>query len=88
MLQCRSGKRTGATTIKIAIDLENDGICSPAEALLKVDPDHVRQLLHPHFSADALKLEEYSSGVVAVGLPGGPGAAVGKLVFTPKEAEE
>jgi len=88
MLQCRSGKRTGAAAIKIAIDLENDGICSPAEAVLKVDPDHVRQSLHPHFSADALKSEEYSSGVVAVGLPGGPGAAVGKLVFTPKEAEE
>jgi pyruvate,orthophosphate dikinase len=88
MLQCQSGKPTGATTIKIAIDLENDGICSPAEALLKVDPDHVRQLLHPHFSANALKSEEYSSGVVAAGLPGGPGAAVGKLVFTPKEAKE
>lgn len=88
MLQCRSGKRTGRAAIKIAIDLENDGICSPAEALLKVDPDHVRQLLHPHFASDALASDKYKNGVFAKGLPGGPGAAVGALVFTPKEAEE
>mmetsp|Transcript_50576 Transcript_50576/g.93508 ORF Transcript_50576/g.93508 Transcript_50576/m.93508 type:complete len:925 (-) Transcript_50576:171-2945(-) len=88
MLQCRSGKRTGQAAIKIAIDLEKDGICSPAESLLKVDPDHVRQLLHPHFPADALASDKYKKGVFAKGLPGGPGAAVGKLVFTPKEAEE
>ncbi|KAL3800389.1 hypothetical protein ACHAWO_008756 [Cyclotella atomus] len=88
MLQCRNGKRTGVAAIKIAIDLVNEGKCTQSEALLKVEPRHVEQLLHPTFSADALKSDAYTKGIVAKGLPGSPGAAVGKLVFTPKQAEE
>ena len=88
MLQCRNGKRTGVASIRIAIDLVKEGKCTQSEALLKVEPKHVEQLLHPTFSAEALKSTTYTTGVVAEGLPGSPGAAVGSLVFTPKQAEE
>jgi len=88
MLQCRSGKRTGVAAIKIAIDLVHENKCSQSEALLKVEPRHVEQLLHPAFSPDALKSDAYTKGVFAKGLPASPGAAVGMLVFSPKQAEE
>ncbi|KAL7552515.1 hypothetical protein ACHAWF_015764 [Thalassiosira exigua] len=88
MLQCRNGKRTGVAAIRIATELVAEGICTQSEALLKVEPAHVEQLLHPTFSPEALKSDAYTKGVVAKGLPGSPGAAVGKLVFTPKQAEE
>jgi pyruvate,orthophosphate dikinase len=88
MLQCRNGKRTGVAAIRIATELVKEGICTESEALLKVEPRHVEQLLHPTFPPEALKSEEYTKGVVAKGLPGSPGAAVGKIVFTPATAEE
>eukprot|EP00580_Thalassiosira_gravida_P018530 CAMPEP_0201657318 /NCGR_PEP_ID=MMETSP0494-20130426/600_1 /ASSEMBLY_ACC=CAM_ASM_000839 /TAXON_ID=420259 /ORGANISM="Thalassiosira gravida, Strain GMp14c1" /LENGTH=930 /DNA_ID=CAMNT_0048134141 /DNA_START=281 /DNA_END=3076 /DNA_ORIENTATION=+ len=88
MLQCRNGKRTGVAAIRIATELVVEGICTTSEALLRVEPTHVEQLLHPTFSPEALKSEMYTKGVVAKGLPGSPGAAVGKLVFSPKQAEE
>lgn len=88
MLQCRNGKRTGVAAIRIATELVKEGICTTSEALLRVEPTHVEQLLHPTFSPEALKSDAYTKGVVAKGLPGSPGAAVGKLVFTPKQAEE
>lgn len=88
MLQCRSGKRTGPAAIRIAIDLHNDGICTKDEAILRVEPNHVKQLLHPNFTPEALASKEYQEGVFAKGLAGGPGAAVGKLVFSTKKAEE
>ena len=88
MLQCRNGKRTGVAALKIAIDLVNEGICTKSEALLKVEPTHVEQLLHPCFSEDALKSDAYTKGVVAKGLPGSPGGTLAfsickdRLVFT------
>lgn len=88
MLQCRSGKRTGHAAIKIAVDLVEDGLCTPEEALLRVEPDHIKQVLHPTFSQEALDSAEYKDNIVAIGLAGGPGAAVGKLVFDTKKAEE
>jgi len=88
MLQCRNGKRTGVAAIRIATELVKEGICTESEALLKVEPRHVEQLLHPTFSPEALESNEYTKGVVAKGLPGSPGAAVGKIVFTPARAEE
>lgn len=87
MLQCRSGKRTGQAAFKIAADLVSEGLCTPEEALLKVEPDHVKQVLHPTFSAEALESKQYKDNVVAVGLAGGPGAAIGKLAFTTEDAE-
>jgi len=87
MLQCRSGKRTGQAAFKIASDLVDEGLCTPEEALLKIEPDHVKQILHPTFPTELLKSDLYTSNVVAVGLPGGPGAAVGKIALTSAEAE-
>jgi len=88
MLQCRSGKRTGPAAFRIACDFVDEGLCTIEEALLKVEPDHVRQVLHPTFAAEALKSSLYKENIVAVGLAGGPGAAVGKIVFNTKTAEE
>lgn len=88
MLQCRRGKRTGPAAFRIAMDMVDEGLCTPEEALLRVEPDHVKQLLHPAFSPEALASPSYKENIVAVGLPGGPGAAVGKIVFDAKTAEE
>jgi len=88
MLQCRSGKRTGPAALRIAIDIVNEGLCTKEEALLKIEPDHIKQLLHPAFTPDALASPTYKANVVAEGLAGGPGAAVGKIVFDAKAAEE
>lgn len=87
MLQCRSGKRTGQAAFKIAADLVEEGLCTPEEALLRVEPDHVKQILHPSFSNEVLESSVYRDNVIAVGLAGGPGAAIGKLVFTTEDAE-
>jgi pyruvate,orthophosphate dikinase len=88
MLQCRSGKRTGHAAFRIAIDMVNEGLCNKEKALLTIEPDHVKQLLHPTFTPGALKDPSYKENVIAVGFPGGPGAAVGKIVFDPQRAEE
>ena len=87
MLQCRSGKRTGPAAFNIAVDMVKEGVCSKDEALLCIEPDHVRQVLHPSFSKESLASPLYKDNVVAIGLAGGPGAAVGKLVFKTSEAE-
>jgi pyruvate,orthophosphate dikinase len=87
MLQCRSGKRTGQAAFNIAVDMVNEGLCTKEEALLKIETDHVKQILHPSFAKEALGSAKYMDNIVAVGLAGGPGAAVGKLVFTNTDAE-
>ncbi len=84
MLQTRNGKRTAQAAIKIAVDLEKEGMISKEEALLKVEPRQLDQLLHPSFDIDSLK----NSNVIAKGLAASPGAATGKLVFTAEEAVE
>ena len=70
MLQCRSGKRTGPAALQIAIDLVKEGICKEYEALLLVEPDHVKQLLHPNFKPEILKSKEYADSIIVKGLPG------------------
>lgn len=87
MLQCRSGKRTGPAAFNIAADMVKEGLCSKEDALLRIEADHVKQVLHPSFSKEALESPLYKDNVVAIGLAGGPGAAVGKLVFKTSEAE-
>ncbi len=82
LLQTRSGKRTAAAAIKIAVDLVNEGKIDQKEALLRVDPAQLDQLLHPRFDPSAA-LE-----VVARGLPASPGAASGKIVFDADRAQE
>ena len=82
MLQTRVGKRTGAAAIKIAVDMEDEGLISREEAVNRVEPEQLDQLLHPQFDPKAdLK-------VLAKGLNASPGAAVGKVVFDADRAAE
>ena len=84
MLQTRNGKRTAAAALKIAVDLVNEGLLTKEEALLKVEPKALDQLLHPNFDTEALKKAE----VVAKGLAASPGAATGKIYFTAEKVTE
>lgn len=84
MLQTRNGKRTGMAAVKIAVDLVEEGICSPEEALLKVEPEALNQLLHPVFDLE----EKEKHSLLATGLAASPGAASGQIVFTAEEAVE
>ncbi|MDD4608006.1 MAG: pyruvate, phosphate dikinase [Bacilli bacterium] len=77
MLQTRNGKRTAASALKIAVDLLNEGMITKEEALLKVDPKQLDQLLHPAFDTEALK----KAKEIATGLAASPGAATGKIYF-------
>ena len=82
MLQTRNGKRTAKAALRIAVDLANEGLISQDEAVLRVDPASLDQLLHPTIDPKATRLQ-FSSG-----LPASPGAATGEIVFTSEEAEE
>jgi pyruvate,orthophosphate dikinase len=82
MLQTRNGKRTGLASVVIAVDLVDEGILTKEEALLKVEPQSLDQLLHPIFD---LK-ERAKAKVAAKGLPASPGAATGAVVFTADDA--
>ncbi len=84
MLQTRNGKRTASAAIKIACDLVDEGMITKEEALLKIEPKQLDALLHPQFSAVALK----NAKKIAVGLPASPGAACGKVSFSAEEAVE
>jgi pyruvate, orthophosphate dikinase len=82
MLQTRSGKRTGAAALKIARDMAEEGLISRQEALLRVEPGSLDQLLHPRVDPEA------DLRVLARGLPASPGAATGRIVLTSQEAKE
>lgn len=82
ILQTRSGKRTAAAAVKIAVDMVNEGLITKEEAILRVDPNQLVQLMHRRIDPEA-KVE-----VIAEGLPASPGAATGKVVFSADEAEE
>ena len=84
MLQTRSGKRTGAAMVKIAMDMLDEGILSEEEALLRVEANKLDELLHPVFDTT----EELKAKAIAKGLPASPGAATGKIVFFADEAAE
>ncbi len=81
MLQTRSGKRTAQASIKIAVDMVSEGLISKEEALLRIDPISLDQLLHPTLDPKA-KVK-----IIAKGLPASPGAACGVVVFSSQEAE-
>jgi pyruvate,orthophosphate dikinase len=83
MLQTRSGKRTAASAVKIAVDMESEGLISKSEAVARISPDMIDQLLHPHFDEGTLK----NTPVLAKGLNASPGAAVGKAYFDADTAE-
>ena len=84
MLQTRNGKRTALAAINIAVDLVKEGLCTEEEALLKIEPKQLDDLLHPTFDKAALKKSE----AIASGLPASPGAACGKIAFSAEEAKE
>jgi pyruvate,orthophosphate dikinase len=81
MLQTRNGKRTGQAALKIAVDMVNEGLITQEEALLRVDPQSLDQLLHPTLDPKAEK------NIITKGLPASPGAASGKVVFNSDDAE-
>ncbi|MCK5445556.1 MAG: pyruvate, phosphate dikinase, partial [Rhodospirillaceae bacterium] len=81
MLQTRTGKRTAKAALKIAVDMKQEGLIDRHEAIRRVDPNQIDQLLHPTLDPDA------EADVLGHGLPASPGAASGKLVFTAEEAE-
>ena len=83
MLQTRNGKRTAEAAIKIAVDMVNEGLITKEDALLKVEPNQLDQLLHPKFDVDALN----NSKVIAKGLPASPGAGAGKIYFNSLDCE-
>jgi pyruvate, orthophosphate dikinase len=82
MLQTRSGKRTAKAALKIAVDMANEGLITEAEAVGRVDPQALDQLLHPTLDPDA------SRDVLTKGLPASPGAASGAVVFDADTAEK
>jgi pyruvate,orthophosphate dikinase len=84
MLQTRNGKRTAPAALKIAVDLVKEGMISKEEAVLKVDPNQLDQLLHPDFDKDALS----KAKTIAKGLAASPGAATGKIYFTAEDVSE
>ncbi|MDO9557174.1 MAG: pyruvate, phosphate dikinase [Coriobacteriia bacterium] len=81
MLQTRVGKRTARAALKIAVDMVEDGLISREEAVLRIDPEQLDQLLHPQFDASV------TYDVLTKGLNASPGAAVGEVVFTAEDAE-
>ncbi|HPW69206.1 MAG: pyruvate, phosphate dikinase [Deltaproteobacteria bacterium] len=81
MLQTRTGKRTAAAAVNIAVDMVKEGLITREEAVSRVNPDQIDQLLHPQIDPKAEK------NVIGKGLPASPGAAVGKVVFSAEDAE-
>jgi pyruvate, orthophosphate dikinase len=84
ILQTRNGKRTGAAMVKISVDLLKEGKIDEKEALLRIEPNKLDELLHPVFDTNALK----RAHVIAQGLPASPGAATGQIVFFADEANK
>ncbi|MSP43738.1 MAG: pyruvate, phosphate dikinase [Alphaproteobacteria bacterium] len=82
MLQTRAGKRTTKAALRIAVDMAREGLIDHAEAVGRIDPASLDQLLHPSLDPDAPRK------VLTRGLPASPGAATGEVVFTPEKAEQ
>ena len=82
MLQTRNGKRTGPAAVRIAVEMVEEGLISKDEAVMRVEPNQLDQMLHPVLDPASKK----SLKKLAVGLPASPGAAVGKIVFTADDA--
>jgi pyruvate,orthophosphate dikinase len=86
MLQCRVGKRTAFSAIKIAVDMVAEKLITPAEALLRVEPDQLNQLLRPIFDAAEKQKAVKAGHLLAKGLNAGPGAATGRIAFNAEDA--
>jgi pyruvate, orthophosphate dikinase len=84
MLQTRNGKRTGPAAVRIAVEMKEEGLITKEEAIMRVEPGQLDQMLHPVLDPASKK----SLKKMATGLPASPGAAVGKIVFTADDAVE
>ena len=83
MLQTRNGKRTAPSAVKIAVDMVDEGLITKEEAIMRIEPGQIDQLLHPMFDADELAAAEK----LTKGLPASPGAACGQIYFNAADAE-
>ncbi len=86
MLQTRVGKRNGIAAVRMAVDMEHEGLITKEEAIMRVRPDQINEFLLPMLDPEDEKAK--GSDKLATGLPAGPGGAVGQIVFTADEAEE
>ena len=83
MLQTRNGKRTATSAVKIAVDMQEEGLIDKKTAVMRIEPDMIDQLLHPTFDDAELK----AAVKLAKGLPASPGAACGQIYFNAADAE-
>ncbi|OPL08253.1 MAG: pyruvate, phosphate dikinase [delta proteobacterium ML8_F1] len=81
ILQTRTGKRTAAAAINVAVDMVKDGIITKSEAIMRVEPEQIDKMLHPDFDPEALE----EALLFGEGLPASPGAATGKIYFFPED---
>ena len=88
VLQTRNGKRTARAAVRIAVEMENEGIINKEKAIQLVDPDQLYQLLLPSFDPKAKDAAKNEGRLIATGLNASPGAATGIIVFSPDEAEQ
>ena len=84
MLQTRTGKRNGAAAIRIAMDMMDEGLISADEALLRISPENIDEIMHDTIDPKS----EKSAQLLGTGLPAGPGGATGQIVFTAEDAEK
>ncbi|MDN7247070.1 pyruvate, phosphate dikinase [Planococcus shenhongbingii] len=82
ILQTRNGKRTAQAALRIAVEMVEEGVISKKEAILRVEPEQLNQLLHRRID------DKFEKIILAKGLPASPGAATGRVVFDPDEAEQ
>ena len=88
MLQCRVGKRTAFAAIRIAVDMVGEKLIDEKEALRRIEPDQLNQLLRPIFDPKQKEAPIKGGRLLAKGLNAGPGAATGRIVFNAVDAEE
>jgi pyruvate,orthophosphate dikinase len=88
MLQTRAGKRTGFAAVRIAVNMVEERIIKKKEALLRIEPDQLNQLLRPIFDQQDKEKANRSGRLLGKGLPAGPGAATGRIVFHAEDAVE
>lgn len=87
ILQTRTGKRSTNAAVRIAVDLVEEGLISREQALARVKPEQLEQLLKPRFSRQEIAAAKAAGKLLFTGLEAAPGAAVGRIIFDPKEAE-
>ena len=88
MLQTRTGKRSGPAAVRTAVDMVHEGLIDRATAILRVEPDHVIQLLAPELDPEGREAALAAGQLIGHGLPAGPGAASGRIAFTAERAQE